>query len=74
MVAAINDGPLDGGKPLGPFYELETSSPALSLKTGESGTHIQNTYHFEGDASQLGLITHQLFGVSIKDITTAFDF
>jgi hypothetical protein len=74
VVNSYNDGPLDGGKPLGPFYELETSSPALSLKTGESGTHIQNTYHFEGDASQLGLITHQLFGVSIKDITTAFDF
>ena len=33
VINSYNDGPPEnGGKPLGPFYELETSSPALSLK------------------------------------------
>ncbi|MCV6605469.1 MAG: hypothetical protein OIF34_09195, partial [Porticoccaceae bacterium] len=40
VVNAYNDGPVaPGAKPLGPFYELETSSPALALKPGESATH-----------------------------------
>ena len=57
MINSYNDGPTeDGGKPLGPFYELETSSPALSLNAGESGTHIQRTFHFEG--KEVDLRTH----------------
>ncbi|KJD37302.1 lipoprotein [Tamlana sedimentorum] len=74
VINAYNDGaPEPGAKPLGPFYELETSSPALALKAGESGTHIQTTYHIEGDEITLNPLVKELFGVSINDIKTAFN-
>ncbi|WP_282123097.1 DUF6786 family protein [Algibacter mikhailovii] len=73
VVNAYNDGAAEpGAKPLGPFYELETSSPALALEVGESGTHIQITFHIEGDEVVLNPIIQQLFGISINDIKTAF--
>ena len=73
VVNSYNDGPLEnGGKPMGPFYELESSSPALSLKVEESATHIQTTYHFEGNYNHLDTIAQKLFGVSLDDIRTAF--
>ncbi len=72
VVNSYNDGPPDpGAKPLGPFYELETSSPALALKSGETGTHIQLTCHFEGSESSLDALAQQLLGVSISQIRTA---
>jgi hypothetical protein len=47
VVNSYNDGPVEPGKPsLGGFYELETSSPALSLAPGKSATHLQRTFHF----------------------------
>ncbi|MDA9335777.1 hypothetical protein N9Q89_06485 [Flavobacteriaceae bacterium] len=74
VINAYNDGaPEPGVKPLGPFYELETSSPALDLKSGESGTHIQLTFHIEGDETSLNPIINDLFGVSIEDIKNAFN-
>lgn len=74
VVNAYNDGaPEPGEKPLGPFYELETSSPALALKSGESGIHIQSTFHIEGDEATLNPIVQELFGVSINDIKTVFN-
>lgn len=58
VVNSYNDGPPSpGAKPLGPFYELESSSPALALKPGESATHIHRTIHLQGDEAtvrQLG--------------------
>ena len=58
VVNAYNDGPPSpGAKPLGPFYELETSSPALALAAGESAEHVQETYHFEGDRAALDSIS-----------------
>ena len=42
---SYNDGPLEDGSQMGPFYELETSSPAAALKPGESITHSQITIH-----------------------------
>lgn len=74
VINAYNDGePSPGEKPLGPFYELETSSPALALKAGESGTHIQLTCHIEGDPATLNPIIKQIFGVSATDIKNAFN-
>ncbi len=73
VVNSYNDGaPAPGKEPLGPFYELETSSPALALKAGERGTHIQITCHFEGDKDQLNFIAEKLLGVSIKEIAGVF--
>lgn len=73
VVNSYNDGaPTPNEKPLGPFYELETSSPALELKTGESAKHIQFTCHIEGDIDSLEPILKQVFNVSIDDVKTAF--
>jgi len=53
-VNAYNDGPPEpGAAPLGPFYELETSSPALALEPGKSGEHVSETYHFQGERAEL---------------------
>lgn len=67
-INAYNDGPLNDGGQLGPFYELESSSSAAALSPGEVKTHIQRTFHFEGEEAYLSLITEQLFGVSIEKI------
>ena len=69
VINAYNDGPAEAGaEPLGPFYELETSSPALPLASGASGTHIQTTFHFEGDREELNLIAQRTLGVSLAEI------
>jgi hypothetical protein len=73
VINSYNDGPPEPGKsPLGPFYELETSSPALALKKGESDIHIQRTYHFEGEEAMLDQIMQQILGVSVQQVNEAF--
>lgn len=48
-VNSYNDGPPSpGAKPLGPFYEIETSSAAAALQPGKSIEHIHRTFHFQG--------------------------
>lgn len=72
-INSYNDGPPKPGiKPLGPFYELETSSPAFELTVGTGGTHDQITWHLEGDPDQLSKISKKILGVSIKEITNVF--
>lgn len=69
VINSYNDGPPSpGAKPLGPFYELETSSPALALAAGESAEHVQETYHFSGDRSALDIFAQQLLGVSLEEV------
>jgi len=71
-IMAYNDGPPEPGKPpLGPFYELESSSPALPLKPGESYTHTHQTVHYTGDPAALNTISERVFGVSLRDIEDA---
>ena len=54
VVNSYNDGPSEpGAKPLGPFYELETSSPAAALKPGETLAHTHRTFHFQGSEKDL---------------------
>lgn len=73
VVNAYNDGPATpGGKPLGPFYELETSSPALELKPKGAALHTQFTYHFEGNEAELSKIAQKLLGVTIEEIKGVF--
>ncbi|RIK74382.1 MAG: hypothetical protein DCC67_16670 [Planctomycetota bacterium] len=72
VVNAYNDGPPEpGAKPMGPFYELETSSPALALAPGESGVHVQETYHVQGDKAELDRVAREVFGVSLEEIASA---
>jgi hypothetical protein len=65
-INSYNDGPPSpGAKPMGPFYELETSSPAIELKPGESITHRQTTRHIQGDDSSLSYVCRRYLGVSL---------
>ena len=69
VVNAYNDGPLGKGlKPLGPFYELESSSPALALKPNKSNTHIRYTFHFTGNYKNLNLLAKKLLGISLNNL------
>lgn len=69
---SYNDGPLEDGSQMGPFYELETSSPALSLKPLQAYTHLQRTYHFKGNKQQLNAISKKILNVTIEEIEKVF--
>ena len=69
---SYNDGPLTDGSQMGPFYELETSSPAADLRPGESLSHIQYTLHLTGDVRELNKAALKVLGVSLEEITGAF--
>jgi Family of unknown function (DUF6786) len=72
VVNAYNDGPAEpGAKPLGPFYELESSSPALAPEPGEKMIHTHQTFHFSGDKEKLDTIARQLLGTSLKEIANS---
>ncbi len=71
LVNAYNDGPVNG-KALGPFYELESSSPAAFLKPGESMEHLHVTMHFTGPKEELDKISKAALGVGLEEITAAF--
>ncbi len=72
VVNSYNDGPSEpGAKPLGPFYELETSSPAAALKPDEGVSHIHRTYHLQGPESELDTIAKATLGVTIAEIKSA---
>jgi hypothetical protein len=68
---SYNDGPLEDGSQMGPFYELETSSPAAALVSGESISHIQTTIHLTGDRKLLNNISLKTLGVSLEEIEKA---
>jgi hypothetical protein len=73
LINAYNDGsPAPGQPPLGPFYELETSSPGAELASGESLTHRQITVHFTGEPKHMDPLASQTLGVSLKEILGAF--
>jgi len=73
VINSYNDGPPAPGKPpLGPFYELETSSPALTLEPGGSYTHIHRTFHFTGPESELSAIARATLKVDLADVKGAF--
>ncbi len=72
VVNSYNDGPASpGAKPMGPFYELETSSPAGALTPGGSLVHTHRTFHFVGEESQLDAIAKATLGVGIAEIKSA---
>lgn len=69
VLNSYNDGsPAPGVAPLGPFYELETSSPAAALEPGGTMRHIQRTLHIQGSEELLDPITRQIFGVGLKQM------
>ncbi|NQU86058.1 MAG: hypothetical protein HQ541_09885 [Mariniphaga sp.] len=72
VVNSYNDGPGDDGTVLGPFYEIESSSPAAMLKAGQEIKHTQRIFHISGDENQLNIITEKLFNLSVNEIKNIF--
>jgi len=69
---SYNDGPPSpGAKPLGPFYELESSSPAAALAPGASLGHVHRTLHLTGPEPALDAAARAALGVSLAEISAA---
>jgi len=68
VINSYNDGPLEDGSIMGPFYEIETSSPAANLKPGKSLVHKHTTMHFKGSFEQLNEIAKQTLGADLAEI------
>jgi hypothetical protein len=69
---AYNDGPLANGTQMGPFYEIESVSPAAALKPAEEIKHTHSVFHFTGYQQQLNNIAEKIFGVSLQTIQATF--
>jgi len=67
-----NDGPPEPGKKgMGPFYEIESLSPAEALKTGQSIEHHHRTVHVQADAATLARLARQVLGVDLDAVRSA---
>jgi hypothetical protein len=72
VINSYNDGPLGPGQPpLGPFYEIESSSPAAALEPGAFLRHLHRTTHLQGPEEGLDAVARSLLGVSLQDIRTS---
>lgn len=73
VINSYNDGPPAAGQPpLGPFFELETSSPALSLSPAQRYTHVHRTFHFVGPEPELDRIARATVKVGLNELTNTF--
>jgi hypothetical protein len=73
VINSYNDGPPAAGQPpLGPFFELETSSPALSLSPEQRYTHVHRTFHFVGPEAELDRIARATLKVGLNELTNTF--
>lgn len=68
VINSYNDGPMADGTQMGPFYEVESSSPAMALKKGETGEYKQTTCHFKGAYETQRQLAKQLLGVDLDTI------
>jgi hypothetical protein len=73
VINSYNDGPPEPGKPpLGPFFELETSSPALSLAPAQQYRHVHRTFHFVGAEADLDRLARATIKVGLDEVKSAF--
>jgi hypothetical protein len=73
-INAYNDGPPSpGATPLGPFFELESSSPAAALQPGGQIEHIHRTFHLIGPQSALDAVSSKVLGLSLKEVKSAWN-
>jgi len=70
---SYNDGPLADGSRMGPFYELETSSPAAMLEPGQSLTHSQTIVHITGPRDKMEKLVLKTLGVTLETVEKAFE-
>jgi hypothetical protein len=72
-INSYNDGPpAAGAKALGPFFEMESSSPAASLGPGGSLAHTRRTFHLAGPEGELDRAARAVLGVSLAQIQATF--
>lgn len=72
-INSYNDGTVgDDGEQMGPFYELESSSPALALAPGQSAEHTQTVMHCYGDREQLQSVLKRFCDVKLDEVVKAF--
>lgn len=68
---SYNDGPLGPDTPgLGPFYEIESLSPAKELATGERLTHQHRTLHVQAEYPVLKELAQEILGVDLDTVRT----
>lgn len=72
VINSYNDGPVEDGSTMGPFYEIETSSPGAALAPGASMQHVQTVIHLQGEEADLEPILQDLFGLSIVTVSGIF--
>ena len=72
VINSYNDGPTETGVVMGPFYEIETSSPGAALAPGASLTHVQFTIHIQGEVAELSAIAEKVFGVDLDKVGKVF--
>ncbi|MEO6328027.1 MAG: DUF6786 family protein [Ginsengibacter sp.] len=68
VINSYNDGTLADGTQMGPFYEIESSSPALGLNKNQTGEYEQSTIHLQGDYNILKQITRQILSIDLDSI------
>lgn len=68
VINSYNDGPLADGSQMGPFFEIESSSPVQELKPGETQEYHQTTMHLQGDYNSLKSLMQQLIHVNLDDV------
>jgi hypothetical protein len=69
VVNSYNDGPFASGqKGLGPFYEIESLSPAEELQPGDSLEHRHATVHVQADLPTLAKVAKEILGVELDDV------
>ena len=73
VVNSYNDGPVEDGSIMGPFYEIESSSPAAMLSAGDRLTHTQRIFHITGNEEKLSTITEKLFHQTLSEIKDVFN-
>ena len=71
-VNAYNDGPLADSTQMGPFYELESVSPAAILQPRQALNHNHAVFHFIGSEKNLNGISRLVLGISLEEIKKAF--
>jgi len=68
VINSYNDGPLEDGSQMGPFYEIEASSPAYELKPGGTQKYRQTTMHLQGSYRTLKNLVYQLIHVDLDEV------
>lgn len=68
VINSYNDGPLDDGSIMGPFYEIETSSAASALNPDQTLIHSHTTLHFKGSFDQLNAVAKAVLNVNLSEI------